>query len=157
VTPIHQPKRQAAKAGNWVDRGESPATKVSQIIAYFLGEPDAATQPEPWLTDAVSDMVGMVSANASEVELAKYLRSLAVLRGTVDSDAAPKRATAIAIWHVIKAAEVRDRANRVIEKLTEGRAHAVPALADWLAERILSPEELARHRAERDPEPPLPE
>lgn len=138
------------RAGNWVDRGEPADGKVRQIVAHFLGEPDAATAAAPWLADAVRDVIGMASAGAGEVQMAGYLRQLETVRRRSGTDAAPARIVAIAIWHAVKAAEVRDR----VERKARAREDSVPTetqpLADWLAERILSPEELLQHRRQRD-------
>ncbi len=137
-------------ASNWADRGEPADTKVRKIIAHFVGEPDAIMAEAPWLADAVRDVIGMAIADASEVQLAGYLRALATSRGRTVTDTAPPRIVAIAIWHIVKAAEVRDRAERAMRGLAGGRTPESQPLAEWLAERLLSPEELRRHRSQRD-------
>jgi hypothetical protein len=137
-------------ASNWVDRGEPADGKVRQIVAHFLGEPDAAKAAAPWLDDVARDIIGMASADAGEVQIAGYLRQLETTRGRDGTGVAPARIVAIAIWHVVKAAEVRDRA----ERTARARAHMRPTesqpLGDWLAERLLSPDELLQHRQQRD-------
>jgi hypothetical protein len=136
-------------AGNWVDRGEPSDAKVREIIAHFLGEPDAVSAAAPWLDEAVRDVTGMVIADAGEVPLAGYLRKLATTRGRTVMETPPARVVAIAIWHVVKVAEVRDRAARTIRAQSADRPPERPPLAEWLAERLLSPEELQVHRGER--------
>ncbi len=142
----------SSSASNWVDRGEPADIKVRQIIAHFLGDPDVITADAPWLADAVRDVIGMSIADASEVQLAGYLRTLATARGRTVTDTAPPRIVAIAIWHAVKAAEVRDRAERTIRGLVGERSSESQPLAEWLAERLLSPEELRLHRRQRETE-----
>lgn len=55
----------SGSASNWVDRGEPADIKVRQIIAHFLGDPDAIKADAPWLADAVRDVIGMAIADAS--------------------------------------------------------------------------------------------
>ena len=139
----------SSKASNWVDRGEPADARVAQVVAHFLDVPDAAKAEAPWLADAARELVGMVIAGATEVEVAGYLRRLATERGRAVMDAPPARVFAVGIWHTVKAAEVRDRAERVIRALAAGRDAEVPPLAEWLAERMLTPEELRQHRAQQ--------
>ncbi len=140
----------SSSASNWVDRGEPADLKVRQIIAHFVGDPDSITANAPWLADAVRDVIGMAIADASEVQLAGYLRTLATARGRTVTDTAPPRIVAIAVWHAVKAAEVRDRAERTIRGLAGERSPESQPLAEWLAERLLSPEELQLHTQQRD-------
>jgi len=139
----------SSSASNWVDRGDAADRKVRQIVAQFIGDADAAKSRAPWLTDAVRDLGGMVLADASEVQLAGYLRTLAESRGRAVMDAPPALLVAVAVWHIVKAAEVRDRAERIIRTMADDRPEASPPLAEWLAERLLSPDELQAHRRQR--------
>ncbi len=134
-------------ASNWVDRGASPEAKLGHVLAHYLGHPDLASAPPPWFDQAVLDVIGMVAADASEVELAAFVRTLARSHGRTDPDELRgARLVAVALWHVAKAAEVRDRARRVLAELAPH--DPPPRLSDWLAERLLGASELAQHRAE---------
>ena len=150
VAPTISAMPHSTSASNWVDRGEPADIKVRQIIAHFVGDPDAIMAEAPWLADAVRDVIGMAIADASEVQLAGYLRAVATSRSRGVTDTAPPRIVAIAIWHVVKAAAVRDRAERAMRGLARDHTPESQPLAEWLAERLLSPEELRRHRSQRD-------
>lgn len=152
VAPTISVMPHSSSASNWVDRGEPADIKVRQIIAHFVGDPDAIMAEAPWLADAVRDVIGMAIADASEVQMAGYLRALATSRSRGVMDTAPPRIVAIAIWHVVKAAEVRDRAARAMRGPVCDRTLESQPLAEWLAERLLSPEELRRHNRQREGE-----
>ena len=142
-------------ASNWVDRGAPPEAKLGHVLAHYLGRPELASAPPPWFDQAVLDVIGMVAADVSEVELAAYVRALARSQGRTDPDQLRgARLVAVALWHVAKAAEVRDRASRVLAALAPHEPP--PRLSEWLAERLLVPSELAQHRAlaERAEPPP---
>ena len=109
----------SSKASNWVDRGEPADARVAQVVAHFLDVPDAARAVEPWLADAARELV------------------------------APARVVAVGIWHAVKAAEVRDRAEQVLRTMAADTDAPPPPLAEWLAERMLTPEELRLHREQR--------
>jgi hypothetical protein len=137
----------SSKASNWVDRGEPGEPKLRQILAHYLGCPAAAKDPPDWLAQAVADVVGMVAADASEVQLAGHVRALAAERGRTPEEARGARLVAVALWHAAKAADVRDRAERVLRAVAASAPGAQPPpLGDWLAARLLSPGELAEHR-----------
>ncbi len=142
-------------ASNWVDRGAPPEAKLGHVLAHYLGQPDLGSAPPHWFDQAVLDVIGMVAADASEVEVAAYVRTLARSHGRTDPDELRgARLVAVALWHVAKAAEVRDRAKRVLAHLAP--QVPPPPLSDWLAARLLVPSELARHLAEsqREEKPP---
>ncbi len=82
-------------------------------------------------------IVGMVAADASEVQVAAYLGHLEDQSGLQRSTARHRRLEAVAVWHVAKAALTRDRALRLLtgEEPDATAEHA--RLSDWLAERIL--------------------
>ncbi len=144
------------KASNWVDRGEPAEPKLRQTLAHYFGCPEAAKEPPDWLTQAVADVVGMVAADASEVQLAAHVRALAAARGRTPEEARGARAAAVALWHAAKAAEVRDRAERVLRAVAASAPNTQPPLADWLAARLLAPGELAAYRASAGRTPPAP-
>ena len=137
-------------ASNWVDRGAPAEPKLARVLAHYLGCPDEAAASPPWLVQAVATVAGMVAADASEVQLASYLRALARSRGrTMPDELRGARVVAVALWHVAKAADVRDRAERVLRAVAE-HAPTAPPLGAWLAERLLAPADLEVHRAQAD-------
>ena|SRR5689334_6474059 len=125
-----------AKASNWVDRGEPPEPTLSRILASYL-ELDSAAHTSQLLEYATTAR-GMAEADATEVQIAGYLRTLERQHLAAEHPARHRRAVAIALWHVTKAAEVRGRAIRLLEELSDRAPEAarVP-LAEWLAERLL--------------------
>ena len=90
----------------------------------------------------------MVAADATEVHLVGYLRTLLVYREDLARDSSTYRLTAIALWHVAKAALVRDFAERVFQGEIPPNDATPDRLGHWLASRLLSPEELARFERE---------
>lgn len=128
-------------ASNWVDRGERPAPKVQRTLAFFFDRHDVADQA--WLSDAAQTIVGMVEADASEVLIAGYLKHLAREHGI--EFPARARLASVAVWHIAKAALVRDAAVRLLNSdVVARRDHVPPPLSVWLAERLLTSEELAQ-------------
>ena len=98
---------------------------------------------EAWLSDAARTIVGMVEADASDVLIAGYLKHLAREHGIEF----PARAhlASVAVWHIAKAALVRDAAVRLLNSdLINQRDRVPPPLSAWLAERLLTPQELAQ-------------
>ena len=61
------------KAANWVDRGESPIPTLRRVLARFSGRFDESD--DAWLDEHAATM-GMVAADATEVHIAAYLRSV---------------------------------------------------------------------------------
>jgi hypothetical protein len=78
----------------------------------------------------------MAEADASEVQVAGYLRTLEERHGATDHTTHHRRAVAIAVWHIAKCAEVRDRAVRLLHEAPAYTSPQVP-LSTWLAERLL--------------------
>jgi hypothetical protein len=134
------------QASNWVDRGESSRATIERILGRFL-ERNPATEME-WFREQADIIAGMVAADATEIHLVGYLRSLLVYREDLVRDSGTVRLTAIALWHVAKAALVRDFAERVLRGEIPPNDATPDRLGHWLASRLLSPEELARF--ERD-------
>src|SRR4051812_28792537 len=73
----------------------------------------------------------MAEADATEVNIAGYLRPLESTHLAAEHPARHRRAAAIALWHIVKVAEVRDRAVRLVaEYAASGRSPtAVACLA----------------------------
>jgi hypothetical protein len=136
------------KANNWVDRGESALPTLERILAHLFGRP--AVSHGPWLREHATAVFGMVAADATEVHVAGYLRSIARDLGYAAPAGVPAdiRTTAIALWHAAKAALVRDFAERVLRGDIPPNEPTPESLAPWLAARLLTPEELAAHEAE---------
>jgi hypothetical protein len=129
------------KAGNWVDRGEPCTPVVQRTLAFFYDRHHAADAQ--WLAEAALTLVGMVDADASEIQIAGYLKHVAQERGLEFPPRA--RMASAAVWHIAKAALVRDAAERVLNsELMHHRDRVPPPLSEWLAQRLLTPDELAR-------------
>jgi len=133
-------------AGNWVDRGEPPGPTLRRILGHCFGR-DAA-EDAAWLEEHARAVLGMVEADASEVHVAGYLRSVARGLGLPAGKPAGARVFAIGLWHAAKAAQVRDRAERALRGGPAGPAPGGEPLGHWLAARLLSPEELAAYERE---------
>ena len=139
------------KAGNWVDRGEPAIPKLASVLAYFFerhAEPDQA-----WLAEQANTILGMVAADATEVHIAGYLKSVVHEIGGLDREPLGARAAGIALWHIAKVALVRDFAERVLQGDVPVNAPTGEPLSEWLIKRLLTPAELARYEQEpRDQE-----
>jgi hypothetical protein len=126
-------------AGNWVDRGDSAIPTLSRVLAHLFDLPfDADPQP---LERHANTLLGMVAADATEIHIVGYLKSI---RSEHDAayDSRRTRAAAIALWHIAKAALVRDFAERVLQGDVPVNAPTQQPLSSWLKERLLTPEEL---------------
>ena len=134
------------KASNWVDRGESPMPTLCRVLAHFFERFDEADQP--WLHQHAVTVLGMVAADATEVHIAGYLRSVVRDTGSPTREPLGARAAAVAMWHIAKAALVRDFAERVLQGEVPPNIPTDEPLSSWLAQRLLTPEELARFEAE---------
>ena len=134
------------KASNWVDRGEPALPTLRRVLAYYFDR--HAPQDEPWLDEHANVGLGMVAADATEVHVTGYLRSVARETRGVGSEPPGARATAIALWHIGKAALVRDFAERVLQGEVPVNAPTPDSFRHWVASRLLTAEELARFEAE---------
>jgi len=125
-----------SRASNWVDRGEGPEPTLARVLSSYL-ELDPAKRSDQLQEYGVA-VRGMAEADATEVQIAGYLRRLEAKHLSEEHPARHRRAVAIALWHITKAAEVRDRALRL---LTEYEARTPPGervpLSTWLSERLL--------------------
>jgi hypothetical protein len=98
-------------ASNWVYRGESPEPTLSRVLSSYLHlDPESAAIHLQEYTIAVR---GMAEADATEVHIAGYLRTLEERHGQ-EHPAKHRRAVAIALWHITKCGEVRDHALRLL-------------------------------------------
>jgi hypothetical protein len=123
----------SSKASNWVDRGEPPEPTLARILAYYLHMDQGAHA----LGEYISTIRGMAEADATEIHIAQYLATLEQKHAVADHSPRERRSVAIALWHIVKAAEVRDRAMRLLDAHAEKADKNKPRLSTWLAERIL--------------------
>jgi hypothetical protein len=138
----------SSKASNWVDRGEPAAATLTRVLSRFLGQ-DPANRPD-WYREQAEVIQGMVAADATEIHIAGFLRTLLPEDEARARDSSQVRLTAIALWHIAKAALVRDFAERVLRGEIPANVPTPDTLSHWLASRLLSPEELARFDASAD-------
>ena len=140
------------KAGNWVDRGEPPNPTLRRVLAHFF-ERDIDGDRE-WLDEIANTIVGMVAADATEIHIAAYLRDIVRQEGSPTREPLGARPAAIALWHIAKAALVRDFAERVLCGEVQVNEPDRDSFSHWVASRLLSPEELAQFEKEmRSAEP----
>jgi hypothetical protein len=106
-------------AANWVDRGQPPEPELTRVLAHYLDQ--RAQLAGETLRPHVTALRGMVEAESTEVHLLGYLREIEREFGVTDSEdrGRRRRAVVIALWHIAKCAEVRDRAARLM-------AHGAP-------------------------------
>jgi hypothetical protein len=134
-------------AGNWVDRGEPDLPKLMTVINHFFG-PERGISEER-LEAAAHDIRGLVWADATELHVSGYLRRLGEELGIDESEVGPRRMAATALWSIAKLAMIRDTALLEGERRVPPQAPSQP-LSEWLASRLLSPEELEDWQRERD-------
>jgi hypothetical protein len=123
------------RASNWVDRGEPAEPKIAKALRHFFGF--GVPVADDTLREYAGTVVGMVAADASEVQVAAYLGHLEDGLGLERSTARHRRLEAVAVWHVAKAALTRDRALRLLAGEAPDATAEHERLSDWLAERIL--------------------
>lgn len=142
-----QPSMTSKTSGNWVDRGEQPVPEIQRTLTFFFDRHGVADAV--WLREAAQTLVGMVDADASEILVAGYLKHVARTQGIEFPPHA--RLASVAVWHIAKAALVRDAAVRLLNsKLVHEPDRVPPPLSVWLAERLLTPDELAQLREAQD-------
>ncbi len=122
-------------ASNWVNRGEPAGRKLAKVLRHFL-DFNAAIE-EVQLHEYARVLEGMVAADASEVQVASYLGYIEDQLGLSRSPARHRRLVAIAVWHIAKAALMRDEALRLLREGVPGATSEQVSLSEWLAERIL--------------------
>ena len=122
------------KASNWVDRGEPAWPTIQRFLVHFFAIPaDADTR---WLEEVSLAIVGMVEADATEVHVADYLRSISAEHALDAPTPRETRLAAIAVWHIGKAAHVRDFAERVLRGDVPPNVPTAEPLSEWLAKRL---------------------
>ena len=136
------------KASNWVDRGESPVPTLRRVLARFFERYDESDAK--WLDEQANTIVGMVAADATEIHVAAYLRS--VVNATGQPTRAPllARSFAVTLWHVAKSALVRDFAERVLRGEVPVNEPTPDTFSHWVASKLLTSDELARFEEELD-------
>lgn len=133
-------------ASNWVDRGEPPHATLRRVLAHFFER--KAPEDASWLDEHANTILGMVAADATEIHIAGYLRSVVREIGTPAREPLEARSTAISLWHIAKAALVRDFAERVLNGDVPPNEPTPDSFSHWIASRLLSSEELARFESE---------
>ena len=134
------------KAGNWVDRGEPPNPTLRRVLAHFFERNIDSDQA--WLDEIANTIVGMVAADATEIHIAAYLRDIVRQEGSPTREPLGARPAAIALWHIAKAALVRDFAARVLRGEVPVNEPDSDTFSHWVASRLLTPEELAQFEME---------
>ena len=134
------------KAGNWVDRGEPPNPTLRRVLAHFFERNIDSDQA--WLDEIANTIVGMVAADATEIHIAAYLRDIVRQEGSPTREPLGARPAAIALWHIAKAALVRDFAERVLCGEVPVNEPDSDTFSHWVASRLLTPEELAQFEME---------
>ena len=129
-----------------MDRGESPLPKLQRALAHFFER--HAREDEPWLDEQANIVLGMVAADATEVHVAGYLRSVVREAGTPTREPLGARTAAVALWHIAKAALVRDFAERVLQGDVPVNVPTPDTFSHWVASRLLTADELARFEAD---------
>jgi len=105
-------------------------------------------EDQEWLLRAAEDAYGMVPADATDIQVAGYLKSVARSQGL---ECPPKaRLHSIAPWQIAKAALVRDAATLLLNGDPAAHVADAPSLDEWLTSRLFSPVELASYKSECD-------
>ena len=134
-------------ASNWVDRGDPANHTLRRVLSYFFDRFSPAD--EPWLEQHALTVMGMVAADATEVHIAGYLRSVLEEEQAPTERGANARLVGIALWHIAKAALVRDFAERVLQGEVPVNNPTPDTLSHWVAGRLLTPEELEEFERDR--------
>lgn len=122
-------------ASNWVDRGEPAEPKLARALHHVLGR-DQPVDDEV-LRGHAAIILGMVEADASEVQVAAYIGDVQAELGLDRTAGRARRLSAIALWHVGKAALVRDRSLRLLDAVRDAATTEQPRLSEWLKERLM--------------------
>ena len=121
-------------ASNWIDRGLPAEHKLARCLAAYLGR--EVTGSEATLAEQANTLAAMVAADASEVQVASYLGSLEQEFRVQIPEGPLRRTMAIAIWHIAKAAQTRDRLlSRADNPPLPATSTQIP-LSQWLHERL---------------------
>lgn len=122
----------ARGGSNWVDRGES----LEPVLARMLSRAVGCAPDDPALHDHALTIQGMVEADSTEVHVASYLRTVSEAFGKEEIEPMLRRTVAVALWHIVKVAQVRDQAAREIASLRKALPPE-PPLAEQLRDAIL--------------------
>lgn len=136
-------------ASNWVDRGESAIPTLARVLAHCF-ERFEPTDNE-WLDDHAKIVDGMVAADSTDIHIASYLRSVVREVGFPTRQPLGARSVAICLWHIAKAAQVRDFAERVLRGEVPVNEPTPERLSEWMPSKLLSPQELELHRQTKMP------
>ena len=135
-------------APSWVDRGESAIPKLRQSLMHFFERFDP--EAEPFLDEHATIVYGMVAADSTDVHIAMYLRGVVRAVGFPNRQPLGTRLFAISMWHIAKVALVRDAAERTLRNRAALAGDKPETLASWLAERLMTPDELREHQKRVD-------
>ena len=119
---------------------------MRRVLAHFFERQDP--QFEEWLDEQALIIAGMVAADATEVHVAGYLRSVVRDLGKPTREPLGARQAAITLWHIAKAALVRDFAERVLRGEIPVNRPTEDSFSHWVASRLLTAEELAEYEEE---------
>lgn len=135
------------KSNNWVDRGAAPDATLSRILAHTFDR--HAVSDHDWLAEHARAILGLVAAHGTETHITGYLRSIARSAGLPAGAPEGARMVAVALWHAAKVAVVRDFAERVLQGHVPVDAPTEAPLSRWLAQRLLTTEEVREFESER--------
>ena len=123
---------------------------MQRVLAHYFARHEE--NDSPWLAEQASAIRGMVEAGAGESHVAGYLyRCLRELALPVPPRG---RTTAVALWHIAKAALVRDFAERVLSGEIPRPIPTPDSLSHWLAALLLTADELEDFVSADDPVQP---
>jgi hypothetical protein len=119
--------------------GARPADKLVNGPTSFTfvtdGIQGALARAQAMAGDRAVNVMGAETKVVSNI--AGYLRTLESVHLTAEHPARHRRGAAIALWHIAKVAEVRDRALRLVAEHDASPGVARVPLSTWPAERLL--------------------
>ena len=123
---------------------------LRRVLSHFFER--FTPEYESWLDAQANTILGMVAADATEIHIAGYLRTVIKEIGSPKREPDGARPAAIALWHIAKAGLVRDFAERILQGEVPVNTPTPDTLSHWLAARLLTEEELGRFENEEDRE-----
>lgn len=138
----------SSKDGNWLDRGDPPDPALVRVLAFYLGL-DPATVGAT-LDEHATAIYGMVIADANELQVVSYLKRVEAASPLPPPERG-RRAAAVSLWHIAKAASLRDELHQLKARWRAEHPGPTEPLSDWLAERILNAPGDGRDADIRDP------